>query len=163
MDASGLSPETLDPQTTEYTEVLLQCLQTRLELIKSLRTLSDSQSQAALHADVGVTLGILSRKQSLLADLSALQERMQPYYADDPETRVWSSPERRAYGQRISDEGSQLLQQAMQLEQAALDSMSNQRDAVAAQLQNGKDSILARTAYTADHLLSQSALDVSDL
>ena len=41
--------------------------------------------------------------------------------------------------------------------------MTARRDAVAAQLQDGRDSILAQTAYLADSFLGDSALDIGDL
>ena len=121
MNASAFPSESSDPQSTQYTEFLLHCLQERLKLLKAIRSLSDSQSQAALHGDVEVTLGLLARKQSLLEELSVLQSRLQPYHMDNPEDRVWLSAERRVYCQQISEECRHLLNQAMQLEQSALD------------------------------------------
>ncbi len=159
----GSDTNSLDRHTTEYTENLLQCMQDRLGALTALRQLADSQADAATGGDVNVTLGILARKQTLLDQLSVIQQRLQPFFDDDPEARVWTSPERREACRQHAYEGSRLLQEIMQLEKTALDEMAGRREAVAAQLQDGKDSILAHTAYTADSMLCESALDIGDL
>ncbi len=147
----------------EYTEALLAFLQERCELLEALKTLADAQAAAAGLTEIDTTLGLLGRKQSLLEELADVQEKLQPYMADDPEQRMWSSPERRRQCQQIAEQGQQLLKATMQLEHQALEQMTSRRDAVAAQLQDGSDSILAHTAYMADSLLGDSTLDFGDL
>ncbi|MEO8271114.1 MAG: hypothetical protein ABI557_15440, partial [Aureliella sp.] len=92
-----------------------------------------------------------------------IQIKLKPYFNDDPEQRVWKSAQHRQRCRRLADHGQRLLQETMQLEQQALREMTSRRDAVAAQLQDGKDSILAHTAYMADSFLGESALDISGL
>lgn len=150
-------------ESIEYTELLVDCMQARLEIARSLRQLADSQISAARDGEVNVTLGLIARKQALLESLASVARHMQPYFDDVPEQRLWRSPERREECRKISDLGSRLLSETLQLEQATLDEISRERDAVAAQLQDGKNSILARTAYSTDNLLHESALDISDL
>lgn len=146
-----------------YTENLLACMQKRLELLQALLALSEAQVAAASDSEVDATLGLLARKQLLLEELADVQTRLAPYMQDEPEQRVWSSSGRREQCQLLAAQGQQLLQTAMQLEQGVLDQMSSRRDAVAAQLQDGRDSILAHTAYKADSLLGASTLDIGDL
>lgn len=147
----------------EYTETLLACLQERCELLEALKVLADAQALAASQTEIDTTLGLLGRKQSLLDELAAVQQRLQPYMGDDPEQRLWSSPDRRRHGQQLAEQGQRLLQATMHLEQQALEQMTSRRNAVAAQLQDGRDSILAHTAYMADSLLGSGALDIGDL
>ena len=147
----------------QYTDLLLDCMQERCDLLEALKTLAESQANAAGHTEIDLTLGLLGRKQALLEELADVQLRLKPYFNDDPEQRVWKSAEHRQRCRRLADQCQRLLQETMQLEQDALQEMTLRRDAVAAQLQDGKDSILAHTAYMADSFLGQSALDISDL
>ncbi|MCA9158388.1 MAG: hypothetical protein KDA72_08680 [Planctomycetales bacterium] len=147
----------------QYTDILLHCMQERCDLLEALKTLAESQANAASHTEIDLTLGLLGRKQGLLEELADVQLRLKPYFNDDPEQRVWKSAEHRQRCRRLADQCQRLLQETMQLEHEALQEMTLRRDAVAAQLQDGKDSILAHTAYMADSFLGQSALDISDL
>lgn len=146
-----------------YTQTLVACMEQRLELLEALKALSDVQASVADEADVNTTLGILARKQALLDELNEVQQRLEPYLHDDPEQRVWPSQERRAYCQRIADQGQRWLQATLQIEQITLDKVSSRRDAVAAQLRDGQDSILAQNAYQSDQLFGSSTLDIGGI
>jgi len=151
-----------DRETTEYTEILVECMELRLTLLRSLQALDRSNVDVSGGTNIDVTLGKLSRKQSLLDELATLGLRLDPFVQDDPETRVWKSPERRAWCASIAEKGNSILQQVIVRDQAAIEEMAQQRDAVAAQLQEGTDSILAHTAYTAGIAVSDTALDITD-
>jgi hypothetical protein len=138
-------------------------MQERLEVARALHKLAESQAAAARSSDINLTLGILARKQSLLEELAVVQARLTPYFEDVPEDRLWASPLRRQVCRQIAEEGSQLLHASMRIDQSAIDELSSRREAVAAQLQAGQDSILASSAYTAGELLCTSALDIADL
>lgn len=153
----------LDPHSTEYTEALLQHMSGRLEILSRLRDLGRQQSATATTANADATLNILARKQTLLDELRALHSRLGPYQADDPEARVWTSEQRREQCRQLADESRRILQEVISLEQTTIDEFSNCRDAIAAQLQDGTDSVLAHSAYTAGNSLSDGELDLSDL
>ena len=153
----------MDRQSIEYTEELAVCMERRRDILLVLRTLADKQTEAAGTSDIDTTLGILARKESLLEDLAAIVTAMRPYQSDDPEQRVWASAERRAACAEVAKEGDKLLQEIMQVEQTTIDTMTSRREAIAAQLQNGTDSTLARNAYATNDLLSQGGLDIGGL
>ncbi|MCA9134145.1 MAG: hypothetical protein KDA45_13350 [Planctomycetales bacterium] len=166
MDATPTSlypSNTLDPTSIHYTEFLLQCMQDRLEVLHALHSVTNSQMQVAVHGEVDTTLGLLASKQSLIDELTMVQQRLHPYFNDDPEARVWQSPQRHDQCRQLAAEGGRLLQEIIHLEKNALEEISGRREAIAAQLQDGQDSILARTAYAADNLLATSTLDVGNL
>ncbi len=161
--STQLSREIQEHNPFHYTETLLDCMQQRCELLEALRILAESQALAASQAEVDLTLGLLARKQSLLDELTEVHAKLRPYFDDDPEQRQWKSPAQRQRCRKLADEGQRLLQETMQLESESLSEMTARRDAVAAQLQDGRDSILAQTAYLADSFLGDSALDIGDL
>ncbi len=161
--SSHASPWRGNSAEFQYTDFLLNCMQERCDLLEALKTLAESQAIAASHAEIDLTLGILGRKQALLEELADVQNKLKPYFNDDPEQRAWKSAEHRQRCRKLADQCQRLLQETMQLEHEALQEMTSRRDAVAAQLQDGKDSILAHTAYMADSFLGESALDIGDL
>lgn len=161
--SSLLSAAEFDASTTVYTEFLLQCMLQRLELLRALVELAEAQQQAVSQNATDATLGILARKQSLIAELLDSQAALQPYMHDDPEQRCWRSPQRRQECRDAAEEGKQLLLQIARIDQSALESLTSRRDAIAAQLQEGKDSTLAKSAYTADRVFQESNLDILDL
>lgn len=161
---SALASHAKDNSTEfHYTDLLLQCMQQRCELLEALRTLAESQAMNVDQTEIDLTLSVLGRKQALFEELAEVQQKLQPYLQDDPESRLWSSAEQRHQCRQLAQRGQQLLQETMHIEQQTLQEMTSRRDAVAAQLQDGQDSILAQTAYQADSLLGAGVLDIADL
>lgn len=160
---SHAGPSQGDSADFQYTDFLIGCMHQRCKLLEALKTLSESQSIAASHSEIDQTLGLLGRKQALLAELADVQTKLKPYFSDDPAQRVWRSSEHRMRCRSLADQCQRLLQETMRLDHEALQQMTARRDAVAAQLRDGRDSILARTAYMADSFLEESALDIGDL
>jgi len=145
------------------TEFLLQCMRHRRDILLALRALTSAQRESSLASDPTVTLGILARKSSLIDELTAIHQQLQPFHHDDPEHRFWPVPGQRQLCQQLTDEGQQLLREIIDMEQATVNAIATHRDAVAAQLQNGTDSVLASNAYTAGDRLHASSLDLSNL
>lgn len=146
-----------------YTDFLLDCMRQRRELLETLKTLAESQAMTAEQTEIDLTLGVLGRKQALFEELADVQRLLQPYMHDDPESRLWRSAEQRERCRQLAEQGQRLLRETMHIEQLTLQEMTSRRDAVAAQLQDGQDSILAQTAYQADSMLGAGALDIADL
>jgi hypothetical protein len=135
----------------------------RRDILLTLRGLTTTQRESSAASDPTVTLGILSRKSTLLDELAAIHQQLQPFHYDDPEQRLWALPEQRQQCQLLADEGQQLLREIIDMEQATVEAITTHREAVAAQLQNGTDSVLANNAYTAGDQLQASSLDLSNL
>lgn len=146
-----------------YTDFLLDCMHQRRQILDALKTLAESQAMTAEQAEIDLTLGVLGRKQALFDELADVQQLLQPYMNDDPESRLWRSSEHRQQCRQLAEQGQRLLQETMHIEQLTLQEMTSRRDAVAAQLQDGQDSILAQTAYQTDSMLGPGVLDIADL
>lgn len=152
-----------DSAEFHYTDFLLECMRQRCELLAALKALAESQAMTAEQAEIDLTLGVLGRKQALFDELAEVQHKLQPYMHDDPQSRKWSSAQQRQRCRQLAEHGQRLLQETLHIEQHTLQQMTSRRDAVAAQLQDGQDSILAQTAYQADSLLESGSLDIADL
>lgn len=147
----------------EYTDVLFDCMQKRVELARGLRQLNQSQTAAALDSETDALMGILARKQGLLDSLAEVQSMLQTYLDDDPETRVWADPQRRLDCRKNAEESQRLLAELMQLEQTTLDEVSARRDAVGALLRDGMDAISTRDAYSQAGAQSGSRLNIGGI
>lgn len=159
-DRLRADPQDIDRRSTQYTDLLLECIQQRLELARNLRQLNHAQAAVASSGETDALLSILSRKQSLLESLNALQQRMLPYQDDIPQDRVWATTEHRLRCQEMAAEGGRILAEAMQLEQNTLEEFTARREAIAAQLRDGSDAISARNAYAANDQITGSVLDI---
>jgi hypothetical protein len=146
----------------EDTELLFTCMQQRRDVLLAVRFLTEAQVAASQMADVNVLLGILARKEALLEEFALLNRTLMSFQQPDPEQRLWASPARRQECQSLASEGNRLLAEIIKIDEATLTDMTNHRDAIASQLQNGTDSILAHNAYTAGEQLSDSFLDLSN-
>ncbi len=154
----------LDKDSASYTERLVVLLETKLDLVESLHTLSCSQNSLVSSQDVSVTLGLIARRDVLVDQLVQVQSQLQTYQGEDPEERIWQSEDRRAYCRDIASKVEQLIKEILRLDEETLQTMCHQRDLVAAELQHGLDSNSAQRAYTSGDALQQpSVLDISDL
>jgi hypothetical protein len=66
---------------------------------------------------------------------------------DDPDQRVWASPDRRAACQAQANRCNLLLRESLALEQDAETAMSRRRESVAATLAEVQSGATARSAY----------------
>lgn len=148
--------------STEYTELLAKYMQARLDIAQALLALARSQFDSADSEDNNLTVSILSRKQNLLEELDEVQRNLAPYHNDDPEDRVWAAPARRTHCQNIAEQSRTILLETMRLEEATIRQLETRRQAVAAQLQSGSDSVLASNAYQTSTHLDESVLDIGD-
>ena len=155
--------ESVDKFTTDYTDRLLSLLTTKLELVESLHTLSVSQAAITPGEDVSTLLRVIARRESLLDQLLLVQDQLQIYQADDPDQRTWSSPVHRDSCRQVKARIETLMKSILHLDAQTLETMCQQRDIIAAELQHGMDSNLVERAYASNESLQQSVLDVNDL
>lgn len=154
---------TIDKSSTDYTERLLALMECKLALVESLHMVSTSHRAISLGEDVSVTLGVIARRDAIVDQLLEVQLEMRTYQGDDPEQRVWVSPDRRQRCRSIAAKIDQVIKEVIQLDSQTLDAMCQQRDSIAAELRHGLDSNLTQQAYAANDTLQPSLLDISDL
>ena len=84
-----------------------------------------------------------------------LQQRFVTFQDEDPELRIWSSPDRRKACQETKRTCDQWIQEILVMEQRAADEMTAQRDAVAGQLLQVSDSMRLSRAYGFEGIASE--------
>jgi hypothetical protein len=112
------------------------------------------EQQSCLGAEKAeLLLSLIARKQPLVEELDQIRIALQPYREQDPELRQWPDGQSRKICQAMSTRCDELHQEVLRLENVALTQMELQRNAIAAQLQDCRDSTIATTAYATDSLL----------
>lgn len=144
-----------------YTDTLHALMAAKLEVLEQLCALAKQQATVTQSGDATILLSFLSRKQPLMDRLGELQGQLAIYVDDDPTARVWRSPELRQQCRVASEQSQQLLAEIVLLEKQSLDQMSERRDALAAQLQDGRDGKLAAQAYHSSTSLAEGSLDLT--
>lgn len=145
----------------KYTDNLHALMAAKVEVLEQLCELARQQATITQSGDATILLSFLSRKQPLMDRLSDVQSQMAVYVDDDPTARVWRSPELRQACRADSEHCQQLLSEIVLLEKQSLDQMSERRDALAAQLQDGRDGSLAAQAYHSSAALAEGSLDLT--
>ncbi|MCC6508351.1 MAG: hypothetical protein IT423_04540 [Pirellulaceae bacterium] len=145
----------------EYTDNLAILMEAKMAVLEPLSELAKQQATITQTGDAEILLSFLARKQPLMDRLAELQSELAIYTHDDPAARVWRSAEHRSACRSASERCQNLLAEIVLLEKQSLDEMSQRRDAMAAQLQDGRDGNLAAQAYQAAGALEASSLDLS--
>lgn len=153
--------ESLMRRDVEYTDNLFGLMQAKVEVLQQLCELARQQGTLTQSGDATLLLNFLARKQPLMDRLVEIQELLSPYADDDPESRVWRTAQWRQACRESSQLCQQLLGEIVLLEKQSLDEMSLRRDALAAQLEDGRDGSLAAQAYQAAESLEGGSLDLT--
>jgi len=150
-----ITDPTTDAQPFARTEQLFALMEAKHSVLADLRTLAVTQSEAIHKQDISELLNLLARKQVLMDRLMTLQQRFVTFQDEDPELRIWSSPDRRKACQETKRTCDQWIQEILVMEQRAADEMTAQRDAVAGQLLQVSDSMRLSRAYGFEGIASE--------
>ena len=143
MNTTGTTTTTTPPGTAR----LAALIRAKLQVLEILTRLSRRQLELIAGGDSGALVKLLTAKETVLAQLQAIERQLHPFRDEDPESRVWSSPAERAACQRDADRANALLAEALELERQAEAAMINRRDATAAALSAAQGAADARSAY----------------
>lgn len=147
-----------DAMTTDNLYALMTA---KVEVLEQLCELAKQQATITQSGDATILLSFLSRKQPLMDRLGEIQADLTCFAHDDPEQRLWRTPELRLTCRAAAERCQQVLAEIVLLEKQSLDEMSMRREALAAQLQDGHDGTLAAQAYHSSDALSEGCLDLT--
>ena len=133
----------------QSTDQLAKLILQRRQCLMQMRDLGHKQSELIATGDMGSLLRLLAAKQHLLNAMQAIEQELTPFHEEDPEKRVWPSPEGRAQTAQHSDQCRQLLAEVIQLEKNNEQQITIRRDEIASQLQIANTASVARGAYQA--------------
>lgn len=127
---------------------LAELIRVKLKIIELLAGLAQRQLALAAASDTGELIKLLSAKQTVLAQLHMIERQLDPFRAEDPETRVWRSPGDRTRCQEHARQCDELLAATMDLERQAEALMLRRRDQAAEQLVEITGAANAAAAYS---------------
>lgn len=137
------------------TETLAQLIDRKHVLLTQLRELAVKQAELVDAGSLSPMMSLLAVKQRLLKCVEQLETELDPFRQQDPDRRVWRSPEHRERARVVSTHCDELLQQIMSLEKDCESRMARRRDEAAERLQTVHTSSHAATAYSS--VLGESA------
>lgn len=145
------------------TDRLHELISERFEVVQHLLSLTEAHAATVGNEDLAVTMSILGRKESLIDRLRMVHQELDANRDAAPPSRVWRDAGLRLETQRLADQSDEMLRKILEMDGQTLQTMQEHRDAIAAQLHHGNDTLSAQQAYSTQHILSESLLDVSDL
>lgn len=138
---------------------LAQLALCKLQIMQLLRKLAAQQLDVISGGDMTNLLKLLSAKQTVMDQLAKLEQQLDPFRGQDPETRDWSSTTAREVCQRNVEAGNELLSDIMRLEKQAEIEMVRRRDDASVRLAGMHGASEARHAYVA--AAAATGLDLS--
>ncbi len=143
---------------------LAELIAQRHACLVQMHKLGVKQSELVATGEFGSLLRLLSVKNQLIVALQSIEQQLAPFHAQDPETRVWSSPAARERCAGQSAECQKLLAEVMEMERDNEQKMTERRDQVASQLQTAQSASTARRAYQLHqrHTAHPLSFDTSD-
>ncbi len=136
----------------ESTQQLAELVRRKHQVLTQLRDVGRRQTDLASGGDIASLLNLLAAKQELIAALQHLERDLTPYYAEDPERRVWSSPQARAACAQQVTECNAMLEEIVRLEKLGAEKITVRRNEVAEQLQQVHSAAQVRGAYEAHRI-----------
>jgi flagellar biosynthesis/type III secretory pathway chaperone len=133
----------------QSTERLASLIAKKHEVLVQLRAVGARQTDLVASGEIAGLLKLLAAKQHLINGLQQLERELKPYYAGDPDQRVWRSPEERAHCAKQAAECNTLLEEIVRLEKIGAEKMDVRKNEVAQQLQQVHAAAHVRNAYQA--------------
>jgi len=100
-------------------EKLFRLIQKKQERLEQLCDCSRNQLQYVDNGNIDALFELLGVKQKLLLDLEEIDRQISAYQWDDPEKRLWPSPEMRQKCQEAVETCRQLVRKALEHDQEA--------------------------------------------
>jgi alpha-D-ribose 1-methylphosphonate 5-triphosphate diphosphatase PhnM len=142
------------------TDLLAELAFRRHGLLVQLRELGRRQLELIEQGDMTQLIHLLSAKHHLLAELQQVEKRLDPYRAQNPDSRRWRTAKLREECAEVVAKSNGLLQEILDQEKRGATSLQKHRDEAAARLQMAHSAGHARAAYATTHALA-ARLDVS--
>jgi hypothetical protein len=131
------------------TDRLAELIAAKVQVLQLLAGLAGRQLALAQEGDMAALLKLLAAKQTVLTQLQALEKKLDPFRADDPDRRAWRTPQHRQSAQQAAARCEALLAQTMHLESQGEAAMILRRDAAAGELAGLHAAADVHSAYTA--------------
>lgn len=131
----------------EQTDHFITLIERKSILIDQLYLFAEKQLEMIDKMDMTSLLSLLSRKQHVILEIEALDQKLKPFQMEDPDTRVWSSLEVKEKCQEAVNDFKQKIKQVMELERLAEKNLIENRNSVQKQLKHVDQGASIHRAY----------------
>jgi hypothetical protein len=131
------------------TEKLTELICKKHQVLVQLRDMGRRQADLVRSGEITELLKLLGAKQHMISGLQELEMQLKPFYAENPDARVWRSPAERAKCARLANECNAMLEEVVMLERTGAEQMDARKSEVASQLQHAHAAAHVRNAYSA--------------
>lgn len=142
------------------TEQLAELIANKRKCLLELREMVSRQEHCIEQGEMSTLIKVLGAKQMLINRLGQLERAMDPFRAEDPEARVWRSPEERTACRKNSQECDAILGEILERERQCESTLQVRREETARQLQGSHESAMTRQAYAEARPRAMSQIDL---
>lgn len=142
------------------TDLLAELIRSKRECLVQLRDLGRRQLELIEAGEMAALLDLLAVKQRALMKLQQVESRLDPFRGQDPDERLWRTPELRQQCSQQLGQCETLLGEIVGREKVAEGLLVRRRDEAARRLQGAHHAGRARQAYAATPPGEPSQLDL---
>ncbi|QDU93970.1 flagellar export chaperone FlgN [Lignipirellula cremea] len=129
------------------TDRLAELIDAKREVLTRLRQFARRQVEVVAEEDLTRLFSLLAAKQTLVDELTRLETELNPFRNQQPEDRVWRSPEARDACRESVQSCEAIYRELLLLEKQGAADLSERRDHIARQLDGAHSAAKARRAY----------------
>jgi hypothetical protein len=146
---------------TLETDILADLIRAKRDCLLQVRDMGRKQIELIEKGEMTALLDLLSYKQRSISQLQRIEKTLDPFRGQDPERRVWSSPEHRGACAELVEQCDLLLAEVIKNEKYCESALVRRREETANQLQGAHLAGYARTAYGGGPETVMHSLDLS--
>lgn len=129
------------------TNQLAEMVERKHACLQRMREMGARQLDLIRAGEMTALLDVLAAKQRLLTQLQQVERTLDPFRHDDPDARLWRTPDDRQRCAARLAECESMLAEIVQDEKLSARELTQRRDATARQLQGTHVASQARDAY----------------
>ncbi|QDT69741.1 FlgN protein [Planctomycetes bacterium MalM25] len=134
-------------ESNSPTEALARLVSQKRRLLEQLAALARRQGELIAEGEIASLMQLLGGKQQLIAGLRVVEQGLDAFRHEDPESRAWPTSAARAACQADAEACNRLLAETLATEQQHEELMTQRRDAIGKQLIQTQSAHAASTAY----------------
>lgn len=129
------------------TAALARLVSQKRRLLEQLVAIGRRQGELIDAGEIAPLMQLLGGKQQLIAGLRVVEQGLDAFRSEDPESRAWPTPADRAACQADAEACNRMLAEVIATEQRHESLMTQRRDAIGKQLTQTQSAHAATTAY----------------
>lgn len=140
------------------TDRLAELLESKHRVLRELHQLTCRQRAFIAEDAMPKLLNVLAAKQQRMLELQQLERDLAPFRQEDPELRVWRSPEQRRQSQEVAAACERLVAELVAWERESEATLRNRQEEIGTRLRGMHVATQAHAAYAQTHTQALEAV-----